>query len=63
MFLVEIDTWNNPGEVYVDNRTLAVYPFGTLDVNREPCILLAYYCEYVIISLLNIITYVGTNLH
>ena len=34
VFLVEIDTWNNPGEVYVDNRTLAVYPFATLGVNK-----------------------------
>jgi hypothetical protein len=31
---VEIDTWNTPGEGYIDNRTLAVYLFATSSVNK-----------------------------
>ena len=27
------DTWNTPGEGYIDYRTLAVYPFATSSVN------------------------------
>jgi len=28
------DTWNTPGESYIDYRTLAVFPFATSRVNR-----------------------------
>ena len=28
------DTWNTPGEGYIDYRTLAVYPFATSGVNK-----------------------------
>jgi hypothetical protein len=33
-FPTEIDTWNTPGEGYIDNRMLVVYPFATLGVNK-----------------------------
>ena len=28
------DTWNTPGEGYIDYRTLAVFPFATSGVNK-----------------------------
>jgi len=28
------DTWNTPGESYIDYRTLAVFPFATARVNE-----------------------------
>jgi len=28
------DTWNTPGESYIDYRTHAVFPFATSGVNR-----------------------------
>ena len=35
---MEIDTWNTLGEGYIDNRTLAFYPFSTSGVNSSQCL-------------------------
>lgn len=31
---MEIDTWNTPGEGYINNHTLAIYPFATFVSTR-----------------------------
>jgi len=35
---MEIDTWNTPGEGYIDNRTLVVYPFAISGVTTSQCL-------------------------